>query len=116
MVALLVRARMVTNPVLCRILIVDDNADLAEATSMMLGICGFETRTAYNGRVAMEQAPHFNPRSCYLISVFPILTDTRWPPRSGVKTASRPQHSSLYPPLTPIRSRRSRGKPGLIII
>jgi len=79
-VALLVRARMVINPVLSRILIVDDNADLAEATSMMLGICGFDTRTAYCGRLAMEQARSFQPEI--------VLLDIGLPDIDGYQVAA----------------------------
>jgi CheY-like chemotaxis protein len=66
--------------VLCRILIVDDNADLAEATSMMLTIYGFNTTTAYNGSLALEKARTFRPEI--------ILLDINLPDMDGYEVAS----------------------------
>jgi CheY-like chemotaxis protein len=66
--------------VLCRVLIVDDNADLAEATSMMLTICGFNTTTAYNGSLALEKARTFRPEI--------ILLDIGLPDMDGYELAS----------------------------
>ncbi|MGZ3300578.1 MAG: response regulator [Isosphaeraceae bacterium] len=65
---------------LCRILIVDDNADLAETTSMMLTICGFNTTTAYNGSLALEKARTFRPEI--------ILLDSGLPDMNGYELAS----------------------------
>ncbi len=70
----------VTNRVLCRVLIIDDNADLAEATSMMLSICGFDTSTAYNGSRAVEKAHTFRPDI--------ILLDIGLPDMDGYEVAS----------------------------
>jgi len=66
--------------VLSRVLIVDDNADLAEATSMMLTFCGFNTTTAYNGSLALEKARNFGPEI--------ILLDLGLPDMDGYEVAS----------------------------
>ena len=79
-VALPGRRCTVTNRVLCRILIVDDNADLAEAMSMMLTLWGFTTTTAYNGGLALEKARTFRPEI--------ILLDIGLPDMDGYEVAS----------------------------
>ncbi len=79
-VALPGRPCTVTNRVLCRVLIIDDNADLAEATSMMLTLCGFNTITAYNGRLALDKARTFRPDI--------ILLDIGLPDMDGYEVAS----------------------------
>lgn len=63
-----------------RILIVDDNADLAEAMSMTLSMCGFQTTTAYNGRVALKKVGTFHPDI--------VLLDIGLPDMSGYELAS----------------------------
>lgn len=65
---------------LCRILIVDDNADLAESMAMMLTICGFNTTTAYNGRLALEKAHKFRPEI--------VLLDLGLPDMNGYEVAT----------------------------
>ncbi len=79
-VALPGRSCTVANRVLCRVLIIDDNADLAEATSMMLTICGFNTSTAYTGSRALEKARTFRPDI--------ILLDIGLPDMDGYEVAS----------------------------
>lgn len=64
-----------------RILIVDDNADLAETMSIMLGICGFDTATAYNGRRGVEKAREFRPEV--------VLLDIGLPDMNGYEAAAR---------------------------
>lgn len=44
-----------------RILIVDDNREAADALARLIGICGYETRTIYDGQQAVEAAADFNP-------------------------------------------------------
>jgi CheY-like chemotaxis protein len=70
----------IANRVLCRILIVDDNADLAESMAMILSICGFNTTTAYNGRLALEKAHKFRPEI--------VLLDLGLPDMNGYEVAS----------------------------
>lgn len=62
-----------------RVLIVDDNTDLAEAMSKLLHICGFTTTTAYSGQVALERARSFRPDI--------ILTDIGLPDMDGYELA-----------------------------
>jgi PAS domain S-box-containing protein len=49
-----------------RILVVDDNADAAESLAMLLGLSGFETRTAVTGFGAIELASAFIPQIVFL--------------------------------------------------
>ena len=63
-----------------RILIVDDNADLAEAMSMVLSLSGFQTTTAYSGRLALEKARTFHPEI--------VLLDVGLPDIDGGQVAS----------------------------
>jgi two-component system CheB/CheR fusion protein len=65
---------------LCRVLIIDDNADLTEAMATVLTICGFQTATAYNGRLALEKARAFRPEI--------ILLDINLPDMDGYQVAS----------------------------
>jgi len=60
-----------------RVLIVDDNVALARVTQFALDGAGFETRTAYNGRLALEAA---------LETQFDIvITDQQMPEMTGVE-------------------------------
>ncbi len=71
---------MLNESELGRVLIVDDNADLAEAMSMTLSMCGFQTMTAYSGRGAIKKASTFRPDI--------ILLDIGLPDMSGYELAS----------------------------
>jgi len=44
-----------------RILVVDDNPDSAESLTLLIELTGHETRTAYDGREAVEAAATFRP-------------------------------------------------------
>lgn len=44
-----------------RILIVDDNHDIAESLSILLGIEGYDARPAFTGQSALAQAREFEP-------------------------------------------------------
>lgn len=60
-----------------RALIVDDNVALARVTQFALDGAGFETQTAYNGRLALEAA---------LKTSFDIvITDQQMPEMTGVE-------------------------------
>ncbi len=60
-----------------RALIVDDNVALARVTQFALDRAGFETQTAYNGRLALEAA---------LKSQFDIvITDQQMPEMTGIE-------------------------------
>jgi len=60
-----------------RALIVDDNVALARVTQFALDRAGYETQTAYNGRLALELArnSHFNV----------VVTDQQMPELTGLE-------------------------------
>ncbi len=73
-----------------RALIVDDNVALARVTQFALDKAGFETQTAYNGRLALEAA---------LETQFDIIiTDQQMPEMTGVELCqelrSLPQYAT----------------------
>lgn len=53
---------MLTSRASCRILIVDDNMDLARSMSMLLSHYGFPVATASDGHTAIETARSFRPK------------------------------------------------------
>jgi CheY-like chemotaxis protein len=71
---------MCKEPSTPRVLVVDDNIDLAESTSMLLRLTGFTTATAYNGHVAVERARSFHPDI--------VLMDIGLPDMAGYELAS----------------------------
>ena len=44
-----------------RVLVVDDNIDAADSLATLLGVLGYEVRTAYDGPEAIEAADEFQP-------------------------------------------------------
>ncbi|HYE85315.1 MAG TPA: ATP-binding protein [Vicinamibacterales bacterium] len=56
-----------------RILVVDDNADAAESLAALLTIGGHETRMAYDGPEALQQAERFHPDVVFLDIGMPTL-------------------------------------------
>ena len=56
-----------------RVLIVDDNADIAELLSAALELEGFETAVELNGRAALERWRHFVPHAAVLDVGLPEL-------------------------------------------
>ena len=56
-----------------RILVVDDNADLAQATAQLLSLHGYDVRTAYDGPSALETASDFAPHVCVLDIGLPVM-------------------------------------------
>jgi signal transduction histidine kinase/ActR/RegA family two-component response regulator len=80
-----------------RILVVDDNADVAETTSMLLTLSGHEVRTARDGPQALACAAEFEPEV--------VLLDIGLPQMDGYEVARRmrtlPQtHGALLIALT----------------
>ena len=63
----------------CRVLVVDDNTDLAEATSRLLRLFGFLVETAKNGCTAVELTRAFRP--------FIVLMDINLPDMDGYEVA-----------------------------
>ena len=49
-----------------RVLVADDNRDAADSLARVLMICGHETRVAYDGTSAVEQAATFRPEAAVL--------------------------------------------------
>ena len=49
-----------------RILVVDDNVDVADMLAVLLGARGHEVRTVYDGRSAVAEAAAFSPHAVVL--------------------------------------------------
>jgi signal transduction histidine kinase/DNA-binding response OmpR family regulator len=65
----------------CRILVVDDNHDAAEATAVLLGLGGHDVRTVGNGADALTSVPVFAPDV--------VLLDIGLPGMNGYQVAGR---------------------------
>lgn len=75
----------------CRILIVDDNKDLATVLSHVLEFHGYEVRTAVDGLAALDSAAEFAPQA--------VLLDLGLPGLDGFGVASRLRASGFGGPL-----------------
>jgi len=64
-----------------RILVVDDNPYVADASARLISLCGYETKTAYDGREALEQFASFAPHM--------VLMDIGMPKVDGYEAATR---------------------------
>lgn len=49
-----------------RVLIVDDNPDVAEVTALLLTGAGFEVRVAFDGAAALDTATAFEPQIVFM--------------------------------------------------
>jgi CheY-like chemotaxis protein len=67
-----------------RILVVDDSPYVAEASARLISVCGYETRTAYGGREAIEQMIAFAPDM--------VLMDIGMPDMDGYQAAAHIRH------------------------
>lgn len=56
-----------------RVLVVDDNEDLAESSSRLLELLGFEVMVAFDGRRALEVAREFRPEVALLDVGLPYI-------------------------------------------
>jgi two-component system CheB/CheR fusion protein len=56
-----------------KILIVDDNADLADSMGLMLRSAGYEVEIAYNGQQALERIPSLQPDVIFLDLAMPVM-------------------------------------------
>jgi CheY-like chemotaxis protein len=63
-----------------RILVVDDSPYVAEASARLISVCGYETKTAYGGREAIEQTIAFGPDM--------VLMDIGMPDMDGYAAAA----------------------------
>ena len=57
-----------------RVLVVDDNTDAADSLATLLGVMGYEVRTAYDGPEAIEAADDFQPSVALLDIGLPKLS------------------------------------------
>jgi len=64
-----------------RILVVDDNTDIAESLSVLLGLEGHDVRAAFSGESAMSQARQFVPDV--------VILDLLLPDMDGYELAAR---------------------------
>ncbi len=64
-----------------RVLVVDDNEDVAESLALYLGVTGHEVRTAANGSEALEVAREFWPEA--------VILDIAMPGLDGYEVARR---------------------------
>jgi len=60
------RSRRAADRTQRRILVVDDNVDLATSLTMMLQMLGHDVRTAHDGRAAIAAVPEFEPDLIFL--------------------------------------------------
>lgn len=68
-------------PIACRVLVVDDNRDAAEMTTMLLEQHGCAARPAYSGEEAIREAAAFRPDV--------VLLDIGMPGMDGLETCRR---------------------------
>jgi signal transduction histidine kinase/CheY-like chemotaxis protein len=68
-------------PAKCRVLVVDDNTDVANSLAMVLQISGHEVHVTYDGHSALDAADAFNPEI--------ILLDIGLPGMDGYEVAGR---------------------------
>jgi DNA-binding response OmpR family regulator len=57
-----------------RVLVVDDNTDAADSLATLLGVMGYEVRTAYDGPEGIEVADEFEPAAALLDIGLPHLS------------------------------------------
>ena len=57
-----------------RVLVVDDNEDAADSLATLLGVMGYQVRTAYDGPEAIEAADEFQPAVALLDIGLPQLS------------------------------------------
>jgi CheY-like chemotaxis protein len=79
-------------PKMKKVLVVDDACDIAETTAMLLGLLGYDTRTAYNGREAVEAASFERPDV--------VLLDLNMPVLDGFAAAREIRDANQGPPPT----------------
>jgi two-component system, OmpR family, response regulator len=74
-----------------RILVVEDDQDMAMSLTFLLGAAGYEVETAADGVTALEAAEAFHPDIC--------LVDVNVPQLSGYDLARRLRQDFETPPL-----------------
>jgi DNA-binding response OmpR family regulator len=73
--------RSVTTPSAPRVLVIDDDRDVADSLAMLLDVLGCDVRTAYCGAVGVSLVSEFRPRIVFL--------DLGMPEMNGYETARR---------------------------
>jgi two-component system OmpR family response regulator len=73
-----------------RVLVVDDNRDVADSTAQLLTIVGFETRACYDGPSALHVADAFRPGVCLLDLNMPGMGGEELAVRLRAGAGSRP--------------------------
>ena len=71
----------VTTPSAPRVLVIDDDRDVADSMAMLLDVLGCDVRTAYNGAVGISLVSAFQPRIVFL--------DLGMPEMNGYEAARR---------------------------
>ncbi len=75
----------------CRVLVIDDNVDVAESLAMLLTFSGHEARMAHDGRSALEAALEFRPDL--------VLLDIGLPGLSGFEVAKQIRREPTLAPI-----------------
>ena len=84
----------------CRILVVDDNRDAAEATTVLLELGGHEVKMVGDGTEALASAPVFAPDV--------VLLDIGLPVMDGYEVAERLREVAADARVVPDRAHRLR--------
>ncbi|HEY8125502.1 MAG TPA: response regulator [Methylocystis sp.] len=71
----------VATPSARRVLVIDDDRDVADSLAMLLNLMGCDVRTAYSGAVGISLMSDFHPRIVFL--------DLGMPEMNGYETARR---------------------------
>lgn len=81
-----------STPAACRVLVVDDDRDVADSLVMLLGCIGAEARVTYGGAAALELLAEFKPQL--------VVLDIGMPGMDGYETArrirERPEGRSIF--------------------
>ncbi len=81
-----------------RVLIVDDEADIADLIAYNLSSAGYETRAVYNGSEALEASDSFEPHL--------IVLDVMMPGLSGYEVLARLRRGSRHVPVLMLTAKR----------
>jgi CheY-like chemotaxis protein len=75
-----------------RVLVIDDNSDMAEITSTILEIMGHETRWSSSGKEGLVEAARFAPDIVFLDLAMPELDGYEVARRLRAEFGDRPMH------------------------